>query len=188
MTDNPKDWHKPTIIDCEPAYLISREGIVFFTMKTDGRVATQAQVEIAQIVAAWYRGEIFPRSAAPTMTRLFEIEPHTPQPEPIEAIEIAGGVAGLQKLLVEMAKKNRGLDHAALKELYETHELVTAVWESDDKSRGPGFLTLKGTEHLFAQIKRSTRKIRTTMTAIWCNNREHAELLRQAFTNREPSR
>jgi hypothetical protein len=44
-------------------------------------------------------------------------------------VEIVGGVAGLQKLLVEMAKKNRGLDHTALKELYETHELVMAVWE-----------------------------------------------------------
>jgi hypothetical protein len=41
---------------------------------------------------------------------------------------------------------------------------------------------LKGTEYLLGQVKRhGHKKIRATMTAIWCNNREHAELLRQAF-------
>jgi hypothetical protein len=181
---SPRDWYTPTTIDGEPAYWMTREGVIFYTIKTDGDVATRAQVEIANIVTAWYRGEIFPRSAAPTMLMILdsdkweekELPPTSPEP-----VEIVGGVAGLQKLLVEMAKKNRGLDHAALKELYETHELVTAVWEAEDNSRGPGFLTLKGTEHLLAQVKRGTKKFRATMTAFWANSREHAEILQQAF-------
>jgi hypothetical protein len=183
MSDDPRDWYKPTTIDDEPAYLVTREGIVFFTMKSDGEVPAQAQAEIAQIVTAWWRGEIFPRSAAPVMTSLFEIEPHTPEPPPKHPapIEIVGGVSGLQKLFVKMAEENRGLDHAALKALFEQHELVVAVWQAEDKTGGPGFLTLKGTDHLLAQVKRGSKKIRATMTAIWCNSREHAELLRQAF-------
>jgi hypothetical protein len=41
---------------------------------------------------------------------------------------------------------------------------------------------LKGTEHLLTQIKQHrTKKAKATMTAVWCNNREHAELLQQAF-------
>jgi len=100
-------------------------------------------------------------------------------------------VSGLQKLLVKMAEENRGLDHAALKELYDTHQLVTAVWQAEGELSRPfgyGFLTLKGTEHLIGQVKRGSKKIRATMTAIWCNNREHAELLQQAFTGSEVSR
>jgi len=39
------------------------------------------------------------------------------------------------------------------------------------------------------QIKRHrTKKIRATMTAFWCNSREHAELLQQAFVESEPPR
>jgi hypothetical protein len=133
MSDNPNDWYMPTTIDDEPAYLVTREGIVFFTMKSDGKVPAQAQAEIAQIVTAWWRGEIFPRRAAPVMTSLFEIEPHIPEPpsEHPAPIEIVGGVSGLQKLFVKMAEENRGLDHAALKELFDTHEVVTAVWGQD---------------------------------------------------------
>jgi len=194
MTDGPKDWCTPATFDSgERGYWLTREGVVFYAMKADGDVATKAQAEIAQIVTAWYRGEIFPRDAAPTVSMLLEFDSKaeadakdssypkaTPRPEPVE---IFGGVSGLQKLLVKMAEKNRGLDHAALKELYDGHQVVTAVWESDDKTRGPGFLTVKGAEYLIDQIKRHrTLKIRATMTAIWCSNREHAELLRQAFT------
>jgi hypothetical protein len=154
-------------------------------MKSAGKVPAQAQAEIAQIVTAWWRGEIFPRSAAPVMTRLFDIEPYTsepPEPSVPAPIEIAGGVSGLQKLWIRMAEENRGADHAALKELFDTHELVVAVWQAeDDKSGGPGFLTLKGVDHILAQVKRGAKKIRATMTAISCNSKEHAELLRQAF-------
>src|SRR5262249_58480759 len=71
--DRPSDWFRPTTIDGEPAYLVTREGIVFFSVKSDGKVATQAQAEIAQIVAAWWRGKIFPRSAAPTMSKIFDV-------------------------------------------------------------------------------------------------------------------
>jgi hypothetical protein len=185
--DRPKDWFRPTTIDGEPAYLLTREGIVFFSVKSDGKVATQAQAEIAQIVAAWWRGEIFPRSAAPTMSKIFDVpawEEPPPEPPAPEPIEIVGGVSGLQKLLVKMAEQNRGLDHAALKELYETHQLVMAVWQAEGELSRPfghGFLALKGTEHLLAQVKRGSKKVRGTMTAVWCNNKEHAELLRQAF-------
>jgi hypothetical protein len=197
MSD-PGGWSTPATFDNgERGYWLTREGVIFYAMKADGEVATRAQVEITNIVAAWYRGEIFPRSAAPTLAMLLEFDANAEadakdssypkvRPQRPEPIEIFGGVAGLQKLLVEMAKKNRGLDHAALKELYETHEVVTAVWESDDKACGLGFLTLKGTEHLLAQVKHSrTKKIRATMTAFWCNNEEHAELLRQAFIGSE---
>jgi hypothetical protein len=185
MSD-PKDWYTPTTIDGEPAYLLTREGVIFYAMKTDGDVATRAQVEIANIVAAWYRSEIFPRSAAPTVSMIFDHdawEPQPPEPTAPTPVEIAGGVSGLQKLLVKFAEKNRGLDHTALKQLFDTHQVVMAVWQAEDEAHGRGFLTLKGTDYLIAQVKqRGTKKIRTTMTAIWCNNREHAELLQQAFT------
>ena len=65
--DRPSDWFRPTTIEGEPAYLVTREGVVFYTMKADGKVAMQGQVEIANIVVAWWHGEIFPRSAAPTI-------------------------------------------------------------------------------------------------------------------------
>jgi len=184
MSDNPKDWYTPTTTDGEPtAYWCTREGVIFYAIKTDGEVATRAQVEITNIVAAWYRGEIFPRSAAPTVAILLDFDKHAPEhtaelPAPVE---IAGGVSGLQKLLVKLAEENRGLDHAALKELVDQHQVVMAVWRAEDKSGGPGFLTLKGTDHLLMQVKRGSKKIRATMTAIPCNNREHAELLQQAF-------
>jgi hypothetical protein len=185
--DRPEDWFRPTTIEGEPGYLVTREGIVFYTMKADGKIATQGQVEIANIVAAWWRGEIFPRSAAPTMSKIFDIPawespPEPPAPEPIE---IVGGVSGLQKLLVKMAQQNCGLDPAAVKQLFDQHQVVMAVWQSESElsePRGPGFLTLKGVEHLIDQVKRGSKRTRATMTAIWCNNREHAELLRQAFT------
>jgi len=180
---DPRDWYRPMNYDGgEPGYWVTREGIVFFAMSTDGEVATQAKVEIAQIVTAWFRGEFFPRSAAPTMVKLLDRDPATPQPpDPAPApIEIAGGVAGLQKHMVEVAKQNCGLDHAALKQLFDDHQVVIAVWESSDPP-GPGFLTMKGVEHLLAQAKRNPKKVRCTMTAFWCNSREHAEILQQAF-------
>jgi hypothetical protein len=140
MSDDRSDWFRPTTIDGEPAYLMTREGVVFYTMKTDGKVATQGQVEIANIVAAWWRGEIFPRSAAPTMAKVFdapaweELPPEPPAPTPIA---IAGGVAGLQKFLIQKAKENRGLDHAALKELFDNHQVVMAVWEAKGELSSP---------------------------------------------------
>jgi len=131
MTDDPRDT--PTTIYDEREYWLNREQVIFMTMKADGKVATDAQAEIARIVDAWYRGESFPRSAAPTVAMLLEVDPRDEQPpEPPAPIEIAGGVAGFQKLLVEMAKQNRGLDHAALKQLFDAHEVVTAVWENPD--------------------------------------------------------
>jgi hypothetical protein len=96
-------------------------------------------------------------------------------------VEIAGGVPGLVKHLVKLAEENRGLDHFALKQLFDAHEVVVAVWQAEDFACGPGFLTLKGTEHLLAQVKRGSKKIAATMTAIPCTNKEHAELLQQAF-------
>jgi hypothetical protein len=179
---NPRDWYLPG--NGEPVYWISREGAIMLAMTADGKVATDAKVEIAQIVTAWFRGEFFPRSAAPTMIKLLDLDPATPQPpDPAPApIEIAGGAAGLQKHLVEVAKQNRGLDHAALKQLFDDHQVVMAVWESDDRSHGPGFLTMKGVEHLLEQARKNPKRIRATMTAFWCNSREHAEILQQAFT------
>jgi len=171
--------------DGEREYWLNREQVIFMTMKADGNVATDAQAEIARIVGAWHRGEIFPRSAAPTVAMLLEVDPRDEQPpEPPAPIEIAGGVAGFQKHLVEVAKQNRGLDHAELKQLFDAHQVVIAVWQlSPDVGHGPGFLTLKGAEYLIDQIKRHrTKKIRATMTALWCNSREHAELLQQTFT------
>jgi hypothetical protein len=163
---------------------MTREGVIFYAMKTDGDVAARAAVEITQIVAAWYRGEIVPRSAAPTVSMILDFDKHAPEhtaelPAPVE---IAGGVRGLERLLVKMAEENRGLDHAALKQLYDSHQVVMAVWKAEDKTGGPGFLTLKGIEHLLAQARRGAKKFRTTMTAIPCNSREHAELLQQAFS------
>ena len=152
-------------------------------MSSDGKVATQAKVEISQIVVAWYRGEIFPRSAAPTVTMLLDYDSKAPQPpESPSPIEIAGGIAGFQNHLVELAKKNRSLGPVALKELFDAHQVVIAVWENEDRVPGPGFLTLKGVDYLLAQAKRGPKKIRATMAAFWCNSREHAEILQQTLT------
>jgi hypothetical protein len=181
VSDDPRDWYKLTTANGEPAYLITREGAVFYVMKADGKVPAQAQVEIANIVAAWYRGEIFSRSAAPTLEMLLSFDKHAPEPRAKLSIEIADGVSGLQKLWIRMAEENRGLDHAALKALFEQHQIVMAVWRAEDLCGGPGFLTLKGIDHLLAQVERGAKKIRATMMAIPCNNKEHAELLRQAF-------
>src|SRR5262245_25122935 len=116
MTTDPRDWYTPTTIDDEPAYWMTREGVIFYAMKTDGDVAKRAQVEITNIVAAWYRGEIYPRSAAPTVVMMLDFDKHAPEhtaelPPPIE---IAGGVSGLQKLWIRMAEDNRGASHTAL--------------------------------------------------------------------------
>jgi hypothetical protein len=90
------------------------------------------------------------------------------------------GREGIIMFLVELAEENRGLDHVTLKQLFNEHQVVVAVWPSSD---GPRFLTLKGTEYLLAQTKRGTKKIKaTTMTAFSCNSREHAEILQQAFS------
>ena len=61
---------------------------------------------------------------------------------------------------------------------------MVAVWPTPDGPAGPGFLTLKGAEYLFAQAKRGTKKIGATMTAVWANSEEHAEILKQAFIAR----
>jgi hypothetical protein len=186
MSDMPADWYMPGTNGGERCYWITREGVIMVAMWIDGKVATQAKVEIAQIVSAWYRGEIFPRSAAPTVAMLLNHDSKTPQPpELIAPIEIAGGVSGLQKHLVKLAEKNRGLDHAALKRLFDEHQVVIAVWESPDRVPGPGFLTLKGAGYLLAQAKRGPKKIRATMTAFQANSREHAEILQQAFKEKE---
>jgi hypothetical protein len=75
MSDDPKDWYTPATFDSgERGYWLTREGVIFFAMKSDGEVATRAQVEITNIVAAWYRGEIFPRSAAPTVAMFLEFD------------------------------------------------------------------------------------------------------------------
>jgi hypothetical protein len=195
-----QEWYTPATFDNgERGYWITREGIIFYAMKTDGKVATDAQVEIAKIVTAWYSGEIIPRSAAPTVAMLLEFDaeaeadakdssyPKT-TPQPPEPIEILGGVSCLQKLLVRRAEKNRGLDHVALKQLYDQHQVVIAVWKAEDNSGGPGFFMLKGAEYLFAHVKHSHKKVRATMTAIWCNNREHAEILQHAFMTPEVPR
>jgi hypothetical protein len=183
---DPRDWFRPTIDNGEEAYLVTREGVIMLVVWMDGEVPTRARVEIANIVAAWYRGEIFPRSAAPTITMLLDHDSREPQPpESPPPIEIAGGVSGLQKHLVELAKENRGLSHAVLKKLFEQHQVVVAVWESPDKVPGPGFLTMKGVEYLLAQAKRNPKKIRATMTALWCNSREHAELLQQTLRSQQ---
>lgn len=183
MTDNPpQDWFVPGTDSGERCYWITREGVIMLAMSMDGKVATDAKVEIAQIVGAWYRGEMFPRSAAPTVAMLLDFDSKTQQPpEPTPPIEIVGGVSGLQKLLVKLAEENRGLDHATLKQLFDDHQVVVAVWQSQDRVPGPGFLTLKGAEYLFAQAKRGTKKIRATMTAVWANSEEHAKILQQAF-------
>jgi hypothetical protein len=190
VSDDPRDWYKPTTTDDKPtAYWVTREGVIFYAMKTEGEVATRAQVEITNIVAAWYRGEIFPRSAAPTVAMLLDFDKHAPEhtAEHPAPIEIAGGVSGLQKLWIRMADENRGLDHAALKALFERHQVVMAVWQAEDKTGGPGFLTLKGVDHVLAQVKRGSKRIRATMTAIPCNSKEHAELLQQAFGGTDAS-
>jgi hypothetical protein len=165
-------------------YLLTLQGVVLFCMVSDSDVPNQAKAEIAEIVNAWWYGRIFPRREAPTMTRLFDLGEELPGPEPKPApIEIAGGAAGLQKHLVALAEKNRGLDPAALKQLYDDHQVVMAVWPSAD-APGEGFLTLKmPVEEGFAQFRRGAKKIRVTMTAIPCTNKEHAELLKHAFNN-----
>jgi len=107
---DPRDWYRPMNYDGgEPGYWVTREGIVFFAMSTDGEVATQAKVEIAQIVTAWFRGEFFPRSAAPTMVKLLDRDPATPQPpDPAPApIEIAGGVAYGRGREAELRSRSR---------------------------------------------------------------------------------
>jgi hypothetical protein len=178
----PADWFMPGTDSGERCYWLTREGVVMVVMVADGKKATSAKVEVSQIVTAWYRGEIFPRSAAPTITMLLNHDSKESQPpEPTAPIEIAGGVSGLQKHLVKLAENNRGLDHAALKQLFDEHQVVIAVWQTTDKVPGPGFLTLKGVEYLLAQAKRGPKKIRATMTAVWANSREHAEILQQAF-------
>ena len=91
---------------------------------------------------------------------------------------------GNRRLRVLYHLAGRGLDHAALKQPFDTHQVVVAVWPSNSKIEGPtnvGFLTLKGVEYLLAQAKRNPKKIRATMTAIPCTNKEHAELLQQTF-------
>jgi hypothetical protein len=159
----------------EREYWLTREGVIFITMVAEGDVANRARVEITQIVAAWWHGQTVPRREAPTMTMLLESGYEEP-PEPAAPVEIVGGVPGLQKHLVELANKNRGLDYSAL---IDEHQVVVAVWPSPD-APGMGFLTLKGAEHLLAQARRGAKKIRTTMTAIPCTNQEHARLLQQA--------
>jgi hypothetical protein len=59
MTDNPKDWFMRGTDNGERCYWITREGVVMLVVWCDGEVATRARVEIANIVAAWYRGEFF---------------------------------------------------------------------------------------------------------------------------------
>jgi hypothetical protein len=166
----------------ERSYLLTLQGVVFLAMVSDGNVANQAKVEIAEIVRAWWHGRIVPRREAPTLTRIFDLGEELPGPEHEPArITIAGGVSGLQKHLVALAAKNHGLDPAALKTLFDEHQVVVAVWRSPD-APGMGFLTLRGAEHMFAQAKRGARKFTATMTAIPCTNKEHAELLQQAFS------
>jgi hypothetical protein len=173
--------------DNEREYWLTREHIIFMTMVAEGNVANQAKHEIVTIVSAWYRGQITPRREAPTMEMLLADDPDWPPPSaPAAPVEIVGGVSGLQKHLVKLAEENRDLDPVALKELYDQHEVVVAVWEDPSVTPGPGFLTLKGTEHLLAQAKRGAKKIRATMTAIPASNREHAEILQQAFASSDP--
>jgi hypothetical protein len=112
VSDDPRDWYKPTTTDDEPtAYWVTREGVIFYAMKTDGEVATRAQVEIANIVAAWHRGEIFPRSAAPTVEMLLDFDKHAPEhtAEHPAPIEIAGGVSGLQNSGFGWPRRTAGL-------------------------------------------------------------------------------
>jgi hypothetical protein len=167
-------------------YLLNLQQVVFLTMVADGNVANQAKAEIAEIVTAWWHGRLLPRREAPTVTSIFDLGEEMPGPEPAPApVHIAGGVRGLQKHLVALADKNRGLEPAALKELYNEHQVVIAVWPSPD-APGHGFLTLKGATEGLTQFRRGASKYIATMTAIPCNNREHAELLQQAFTERAP--
>ena len=65
---------------------------------------------------------------------IFDLGEVMPEPEtaPPSPIPIAGGSPGLQKHLVALAYKNCGLDPAALKELYNEHQVVIAVWRSPD--------------------------------------------------------
>jgi hypothetical protein len=169
----------------EREYWLTREHVIFLTMLAEGNVANAARHEIVDIVAAWYRGQIIPRREAPTIEMLLADDPDwPPQPSaPAAPVEIVGGASGLQRFLVRLAEENRGLDHAALKQLFDGHQVVVAVWRSPD-APGEGFLTLKGIEYLLAQAKRGAKKIRATTTAIPCNNREHAQLLQQSFEGR----
>jgi hypothetical protein len=193
MTD-PRDWYRPTTDNGEPAYLITREGVVLLAMGTDGNVAMDARVEIANIVTAWYRGEIFPRRAAPTIAHILDFESeegigYEPEPPAPAPIEIAGGAAGLQRLWISMAEKKRGLNPAALKDIFNAHQIVVAVWEGEGALSGTppgyGFLTLKGFKLALAQLKRGAKKAAATMTAVWCNSKEHAELLQQALGEKD---
>jgi hypothetical protein len=175
------DTQKMTDDSAGRHYLISQQGVVFLAMVSDGNVPNQAKVEIAEIVTAWWYGRIVPRRETPTLTSLFDLGEELPGPEPAP-VSIAGGARGLQKHLVALADKNRGLEPAVLKTLFDEHQVVIAVWPSLDPP-GEGFLTLKGIEHLSAQAKRGARKYTATMTAIPCTNKDHAELLQQAFAS-----
>ena len=121
----------------EHGYLLTREGVILIAMVMDGDVAMRARVEIANIVAAWWRGQIVSRREAPTLADLLDDGPGSgwheiDAPEPSAPIEIAGGVTGLQKHLVALADKNRGLDPAVLKTLFDEHQVVIAVWPSPE--------------------------------------------------------
>jgi hypothetical protein len=130
----------------ERGYLLTLQGVTLVTMVSDGDVAMRMKIEIAEIVTAWWHGRLLPRREAPTATRIFDLGEVLPEPEAEPApITIAGGIVGLQKHLVALADKNRGLDPAAVKELFNEHQVVIAVWRSSD-APGVGFLTLKGTE------------------------------------------
>jgi hypothetical protein len=184
-----KDWFMPK--DGGRAYWVTRAGIIFFAMKSDGAMATTASVEIVEVVAAWYRGTLLPRRDAPTLAKMLDIEADpdhrvidAPKPEPIE---IAGGITGLQKHLVAMAKANRNLDPAAIKTLFDQHDVVIAVWDDPQQfaspaADGPGFLTMKGFDIMLDKVKHSRgKKIPVSMGALWCNNKEHAEMLCRTY-------
>ena len=186
----PRDWYQPAVdASGQRHYWISREGVILLVETADGDVAMRGKVEIAQVVEAWFRGQLLPRSRAPTLASVLDEATYEPgrvrhgDPEEwhSEPVEIVGGTAGLQKYLIALAEENRGLDHAALKKFYQDHEVVVAVWRSTD-APGMGMETLKGAEYLLAQAKRgSPKKIRASITAIPCLDRNHAKMLQQAF-------
>jgi hypothetical protein len=87
-----------------------------------------------------------------------------------------------EKHVVKLAEENRWLDHAALKRLYDAHEVVVAVW----RRRGMVVIcSLKGHEYLRAQTKlgaSGAKNIRAAVTAIPCTDSEHAKLLQRRLT------
>ena len=89
----------------------------------------------------------------------------------------AQDMSDLEKHLVKLAEESRGLDHAALKRLYDEHEVVWAVWPG--KRARPAWVVgmLKGSEYLLAQTKLGA----SGATAISCADSEHAKLLQQTF-------